>query len=1468
MVASRQVPPKVEDVPAKPMPRRLRTLPPCPPFFEATLETLRELNLTQADSRLETYLRALVLALGTDGAWLALVHGREGVRLFAAVGPLCGVGEVHGWQNSLSLWTCSPATHRVLVIEDTTLDARVWDSVLVTQEPKIRFYAGAPLVASSGHRIGALAVLNKTARKLDVASATLLANMAELCMAELEKAWALAMPNTALLQRPVAAYHVSVLLLDTAAPGWTVLLSSSAAAKDLGLSEHDVSSRFWDVLEADVSASPQDIADALAAGAQFTIPNLRLRGQTSPGFAVTLRPATDAVLDAYTLPVGIPAHIVADPAAANRLSRFWFAHLSNADSTAGAMSGGALKPKVVPFLGLELGPPLAQGSSGRMYRATYRGRPVAVKVVADGRRCLRCSDGIPVEAKLSEDAEAPASLGAAWPVAAADQPGGLVPPRSSSLADSARSFDASDPTSSPNSTWGSGRPGGRYAGEVWLVQELCLGGTLQDAVERGRFHGADGALDMPAVLATAQEIVGGMAYLQAKGIAHADLTATSVLLSPTPDDPRGFVTKLSGYGMRDLGNDISTRMEVCMYRTVAHLPPETLLRNEVTEASALYAFGALLHRMAYGKRLHGELTWAQTMAAATFAPQRPTLPPGVRAPPALMALMGCCLQREASARPSFREVGIILAALDEARRVRTSLHEIEDKAADGSDNPETPDGAPPLPKDAPSAGVPAARRPHAPDRRRSAEMPTLASGASDVSPRDSQPGSLRLMGTDVDQGAAAAAASFRARAAAEFVPASTDHLAHKELLSGERLQHSTPVDVALLQRLQSNMRWVATSSRGEWLVLLRQEIAAVLPGSAHNLETLFRVAADAEQRAAHQRSLEAAWQGLQQASGSGAGACSGAAALSLPQLAEALCGDAAPASVLAALRALLADRTFFKQVSRKPPGFVLRTPAEVTAAQQAAQAAQQAATERAAFVTASRMARSAEAGAKPEPEAWYAGPHGPRVRALEALALERAHDEATRSLAVDTLLAMGHSVGTGGATEALAALGVWGPHESLSLRRAGLTAVFSAELEAEAAALAADPPLDLDAAQRPDLRHQHVVTIDDVDTKEIDDGLAVETLADGGVRLWIHIADPSRWVHPGSALAAEAARRASTMYLPTGAVCMFPRALAEGPFSLRAGTDSAALSIRAELAPDGALASAAVAPTTVHVAARLSFAEVDQAISENRLSALSPGLPELLRAAELRHRWRAARGATTFTYRDTEVRVEGAAGTSPSVRLSDGPQQSSRAQLMVAEMMILANEAAATLGGEAGVPLPYRGQLRAVAPDAGAMAATPAGACREALLRSRMTRGQVTAAAPEAHAGLGLAAYVQVTSPIRRYIDLLAHWQLKAHLRGEVPPMTGPALAAAVDTAGAQLRRLFALEREVTAYWTAVYFRDELVADPGRTWPGLLLHWIRQETGVARVRLHGMGIETVVVITRPAALGEVLRLRGMASKGP
>lgn len=77
----------------------------------------------------------------------------------------------------------------------------------------------------------------------------------------------------------------------------------------------------------------------------------------------------------------------------------------------------------------------------------------------------------------------------------------------------------------------------------------------------------------------------------------------------------------------------------------------------------------------------------------------------------------------------------------------------------------------------------------------------------------------------------------------------------------------------------------------------------------------------------------------------------------------------------------------------------------------------------------------------------------------------------------------------------------------------------------------------------------------------------------------------------------------------------------------------------------------------------------------------------------------------------------------------------------------------------------------------------------------------------------------------------------QAYLRGEALPWSAPAVAGMMEAAGAQLRKLAGLEREVAAYWTAVYFRDALAADPARTWPGMLLHWIRQVRSKTRSAL-------------------------------
>lgn len=68
----------------------------------------------------------------------------------------------------------------IFVIEDASLDPRFADNPMVTGEPHVRFYAGAPLIAPSGHHIGTLCVVDTVPRKLDPVELSILDSLRKL----------------------------------------------------------------------------------------------------------------------------------------------------------------------------------------------------------------------------------------------------------------------------------------------------------------------------------------------------------------------------------------------------------------------------------------------------------------------------------------------------------------------------------------------------------------------------------------------------------------------------------------------------------------------------------------------------------------------------------------------------------------------------------------------------------------------------------------------------------------------------------------------------------------------------------------------------------------------------------------------------------------------------------------------------------------------------------------------------------------------------------------------------------------------------------------------------------------------------------------------------------------------------------------------------------------------------------------
>jgi len=477
-----------------------------------------------------------------------------------------------------------------------------------------------------------------------------------------------------------------------------------------------------------------------------------------------------------------------------------------------------------------------------------------------------------------------------------------------------------------------------------------------------------------------------------------------------------------------------------------------------------------------------------------------------------------------------------------------------------------------------------------------------------------------------------------------------------------------------------------------------------------------------------------------------------------------------------------------------------------------------------------------------------AGPPGPELR--------------------QALHAAGCGPSSGDIRRLLSDLGLWDAHRLPSLAGTTWSAGFSPELLALAEDLAArsDDAWPGDE-ERVDLTGLKTVTIDDADTREIDDALSLEPNGEAGWRIWVHVADPGRLVAVGSPLDQEALRRASSLYLAGGSVPMFPPALSEGPFSLRQGQRSAAWSLAVELDGDGAVASHNLQRSWIRPHYRLTYEDADELIE------LAPPpdaeLAVLEGLLQRRRQWRQAQGALQMDQSEGRIRQQDGR---PELEVVEP----SVSRLLVAEAMILAGAVVGSWGAESGLPLPYRGQPDCTLPPEAELLALPPGPVRHATLRKGLSRG-LTTAQPASHFSLGLAAYVQITSPIRRYGDLIAQRQLAAQAAGE-PVTPAEELAVLLDQLDHALRQGIQISRDDQRHWQQVWFE----AHQQESIEGLFLRWLKPQDGLALVRLDALAMDLPVVVRESCEPGEalvvkvrevdsfadLLRLSGQRGTGP
>ncbi len=375
---------------------------------------------------------------------------------------------------------------------------------------------------------------------------------------------------------------------------------------------------------------------------------------------------------------------------------------------------------------------------------------------------------------------------------------------------------------------------------------------------------------------------------------------------------------------------------------------------------------------------------------------------------------------------------------------------------------------------------------------------------------------------------------------------------------------------------------------------------------------------------------------------------------------------------------------------------------------------------------------------------------------------------------------------------------------------------------------------------RDDWRELPLVTIDPPDAKDHDDAVHAEADADaanpGGFVVTVAIADVAAYVRPGSALDREALKRGNSVYFPDRVVPMLPERISNDLCSLREGEDRPALAVRMTFTADGRKTGHRFHRVMMRSAAKLSYAQAQDAFDGRPIKAgsqVKDALATLWQAYGALRRGREERSPLELDLPERKI-VLGPDGAIERVIVPERLE----AHRLIEEFMIQANVAAAETLEAKKSPLVYRihdtpslaklealrefltsidmnlpksGNLRPAQFNrilAGVKESEHGPLVHEVVLR---TQAQAEYS-PEniGHFGLNLRRYAHYTSPIRRYADLIVHRALVRALRlgaGGLPDGADAALPEIAAQISAAERRAMAAERDtidrLVAHWLA-----------------------------------------------------------------
>ena len=404
----------------------------------------------------------------------------------------------------------------------------------------------------------------------------------------------------------------------------------------------------------------------------------------------------------------------------------------------------------------------------------------------------------------------------------------------------------------------------------------------------------------------------------------------------------------------------------------------------------------------------------------------------------------------------------------------------------------------------------------------------------------------------------------------------------------------------------------------------------------------------------------------------------------------------------------------------------------------------------------------------------------------------------------------------------------------------GVDRKFAKAVDDEAGEAAAEPVAA--EGRRADLTALPTFTVDPATARDFDDAVSAERI-DEGYRIWIHIADVSAHVRPGTALDAEAYRRATSTYVPGAVAPMLPASLSEGACSLSPGVPRQALTAELELTSDGEPIRERFQRTLIRSDARLDYDELDEIFAGRRTAPEPIQAPlEVARAAAAALRARRPDSAIGLSTTEPEFKFDG------GDVISAHSLHQTEAHGLIEQLMVTCNERVATLLERRRIPAIYRvheqpdparigflfEQLAALdlptpalpkritATEAGELAGEASrlvtregkrrghGQDAYASLVLRSLQRAVYSERNLGHAGLGSTAYAHFTSPIRRYPDLIAHRAVLSSLTGQEPAPDPREMKSAALHCSEREREASSVERDADDVCAAFLLEREL----------------------------------------------------------